>query len=54
MFNIGTYQFSAYSLKQFTLYVGVTEVCLCFMHKIAYNSSNVEQIYPKIDAGICL
>ena len=31
-----------------------TEVRLCFMHKIAYNSLNVEQIHPKIDASICL
>ena len=34
--------------------VGLTEVRLQFMHKIAYNSFNVDQIYPQIDAGICL
>ena len=34
--------------------VGVTEVRLCFMHKIAYNSFSVDQIYLKIDSGKCL
>ena len=34
--------------------VGMTEVQLRFMHKIAYNFLVVDQIYPKFDTGICL
>ena len=49
MFNLAVYWFlvAVYS-------VGLTEVGLCIIRKIAYNSWNVEQIYPKIDTGICL
>ena len=34
--------------------VGLTEVWLWFLRKIANNSFNGDQIYPKTDAGICL
>ena len=30
------------------------EFRLCFMHKIAYNSLNIDQIYPKVDSNFCL
>ena len=46
----------SYSLFLEVVYpVVLTEVRLCFMHKIACNSLNVDQIYPKIiDTGIHL
>ena len=34
--------------------VGLTEVQLWFIRKIAYKSFNIDHIYPKIDAGTCL
>jgi len=48
MFNLATYL-----VLKAVHPVGVTDVRLCFMHKIAYISLNVEQIYPKINTGIC-
>ena len=50
MFNLATYQISL----EVVYPVGVTEVRLCFMCKIAYNSLNVDQINPKSDTGIRL
>ena len=40
MFNLATYRFSA---------LGITEIWLCFMRKIACNFLNVDQIYPKFN-----
>jgi len=48
-----TYLHTDFQLVPQAVYpVGVTEVQLGFTHKITYNSSIVDQIYPNCDTGI--
>ena len=55
MFNLQCSCISTFSLFLKAVYpVGVTEVWLCFMCKITYNSLDVDQIYQLFDTGICL
>jgi len=54
MFSLATY-IRIFSLFFKVVYpVGVTEVRLYFMYKIAYTSLYVEQIYPQIDTSISI
>ena len=55
MLNLATYSVPIFRLLLEAVYpVGMIKVQLCFMRKSAYNSFIVDQIYPKIDTGICL
>ena len=52
MFNLRSY-IPIFSLFLEAVYpVSVTEFWFCLLHKIAYNSLNVDQIYPVIDPDI--